>query len=146
MYSSPATPIGTGSCQASSTYSWVFATARPIGGSPPSAVYALEVMRMLASVAPYPLKKRRPSPQRRTCSTGSTSPPVTMTFSSGSASTGVTASAEGMVLRWVIRSSRSVRSRSSPGIIASRRASTSSAPLHSAVKMSATEASKCSGA
>ena len=37
MYSSPATPAGTGSSHPSSTNSRVFATGDPIGGGPPAA-------------------------------------------------------------------------------------------------------------
>ncbi len=97
-------------------------------------------------MGPYPLRNRRPGAQRATTSALHASPVEITVFSSGSSARGVAASAEGVNLACVTRSLRSRARRSSPGIIASREATTSVAPLHSAVKRSSTDASKCSGA
>ena len=52
MYSSPATPAGTGSRCESSTYTRVLATGRPIGivASPPCTAWAVD--QMVVSVGP----------------------------------------------------------------------------------------------
>src|SRR6185437_1472625 len=60
MYSSPATPAGTGHSHRSSTNSRVLATADPTGGSPSPAGTAAIAVITVASVGPYACTSDRP--------------------------------------------------------------------------------------
>src|SRR5687768_10747730 len=80
MYSSPGTPTGTGLSTASSTYSAVFHTGRPIGttSAPPSRGQVQQLTSTAASVGPYRLVSttgpENRSWKRRTSAGGSASP------------------------------------------------------------------------
>src|SRR5690349_11648018 len=77
MYTSPATPTGTGRNPASSTYTRVFAIGPPIGGTPPADSGALNVAHTVTSVGPYPFTNRN-RPAQRSTSRGEHASPATI--------------------------------------------------------------------
>src|SRR3569833_1077914 len=74
MYNSPATQTGTGSRDASNTYTRVPRIGAPIGTTPSPCNGALMVAQTVLSVGPYAFMSRRPGLQCATSAAGQASP------------------------------------------------------------------------
>ena len=99
MYSSPATPAGTGHSHWSSTYTRVLSTGAPTGGACPSGVMAAVVATMtVASVGPYVFMNRRPGAHAAARPAVSASPPASSLDTPASSAGSSTASSEGTTL------------------------------------------------
>ncbi|CAA9359084.1 MAG: hypothetical protein AVDCRST_MAG68-4254, partial [uncultured Gemmatimonadetes bacterium] len=152
-YSSPATPTGTGHPPASSTYTRVFATGRPIGTPPrPSSTASTRPLTAVAaSEGPYRLwssTRGSRSRKRRATAPGSASPPHSTRRSAthppipGCSSS--TCSIDGTRFTVPIRSRRITATSASGSRCPSGPAITTRAPASSGRNTSRTEPSKLS--
>nr|MCF0103490.1 hypothetical protein [Streptomyces sp. MH191] len=100
------------------------------------------VAQTVDSVGPYALTSRRPADQPAARFRGSASPAVTRVVSEGRLSGSMSASAAGGSVAWVTPRSATRRTSAGPGISSGDGADTRQAPLHSAITVSHTDASK----
>src|SRR6185503_7925467 len=98
--------MGAGSNLASSTNICALPIGLPMLGLPSSARQRLTLDQIVVSVGPYALKNSRPSLQRSTNSAEQASPATITVRNSGNPSVGISASADGGIVRLLIDCSR----------------------------------------